>query len=625
MSHLRCHSKQRKYPEMTHQLGLVHDFGVFLRFIRYCWPLLRKQHIIIIGSFIALLAQVGFQILEPWPLKFVIDEVIVTTPTQSSFPVIGTLDPVTLIVYSGIAFVFIAGLLALSAYFEKVGFAILGSRVLTEVRNRLYRHVQVLSLSYHTKASRGDLILRVMGDVSILREVSVNAFLPMIGNTLIMLGMVAVMFWLNWQLALLGLVTAPVFIFFALRLTKQIHHVARKQRKREGVMATTTTETIGAIKEVQALSISETFLDAFSAESNKTFEQDVKSRKLEAGLQRIVDFLVAVSTALVLTYGSILVMGNELTLGELVIFISYLSFSFKPVKNLAKYVGRLARASASCERVLDLLEQKPDVYDLQDAIKASIFRGELCFDNVSFAYDKSGQPVLKNINFSVDAGQHVAILGASGSGKSTLVSLILRLYDTTKGRLLIDGRDIREYTLSSLREQISLVLDENPLFPTSVKDNIAYGGSNPTLQEIKAAARLANAHEFIERLPNGYDTILADGAATLSKGQRQRIALARAAIRRTPILILDEPTSGLDKQNERELLEAIERLKNGRTSFLITHNPQDAVGADLILYLEDGIVAECGTHTELMQINGRYAAMYRIQKTMYDVQKGPGM
>jgi ATP-binding cassette subfamily B protein len=592
----------------------AHDFGVFLRFLRYCWPLLRKQYLLIAGSFLALFGQVGLQLLEPWPLAFVIDEVLVSKTEQPSFFGI-ELDPMTLITYSAIAMVIIAGVLALSAYFEKVGFALLGSRVLTEVRNRLYRHVQGLSLAYHTKASRGDLILRVMGDVSILREVSVTAFLPMLGNTLIMLGMVAVMFWLHWQLALVALITAPVFFFFAVRLSRQIHHVALKQRKREGLMATTTTESIGAIKEVQALSISETFLNAFSAESNKTFEQDVKARKLEAGLQRIVDVLVAVSTALVLWYGSILVMSNELTLGELVIFASYLSFSFKPVKNMAKYIGRLARASASCERVLDLLEQKPDVYDMQGAIKAPALRGEVRFDNVSFAYEP-GHYVLENINFCVAAGKRVAILGSSGSGKSTLVSLILRLYDTTKGRVLIDERDIREYTLASFREQISLVLEDNPLFPASVKDNIAYGAPNATLQEIEAAARLANAQEFIQGLPDGYDTILGDGAATLSKGQRQRIAIARAAIRKTPILILDEPTSGLDKQNEREITEALKRLENGRTSFIITHNPQEAACADLILYLEHGHVVECGPHTELMQINGRYAALYRTREAM---------
>jgi ATP-binding cassette subfamily B protein len=282
---------------------------------------------------------------------------------------------------------------------------------------------------------------------------------------------------------------------------------------------------------------------------------------------------------------------------------------------MAKYIGRLARASASCERVLDVLEQKPDVYDMQGAIKAPALRGEVRFDNVSFAYEP-GHCVLENINFRVAAGQHVAILGSSGSGKSTLVSLILRLYDTTKGRVLIDERDIREYTLASLREQISLVLEDNPLFPASVKDNIAYGAPNATLQEIEAAARLANAHEFIQGLPDRYDTILGDGAATLSKGQRQRIAIARAAIRKTPILILDEPTSGLDKQNEHEITEALKRLENGRTSFIVTHNPQEAACADLILYLEHGHVVECGSHAKLVQINGKYAALHKTREAI---------
>ena len=599
--------------------SFTQEFGIFLRFISYCSPILRKQYGLLTGSFLALLAQVVLQLLEPWPLKFIIDEVLVSNPKQTSssadqffLPDLGTLDPITVIILSAIALVIIVVLRALSTYFNKVGFALLGSSVLAEVRNMLYRRLQSLSLAFHTKASRGDLILRVMGDVSVLREVSVNAFLPMLGSTLIMLGMIVVMLWVNWQLALVALSTAPVFFFFAIRMTRQIKHVARKQRKREGLMARTTAESIGAIQEVQSLSFSDAFFDEFSHQSYKTLNQDVKARRLEAGLQRIVDILVATSTALVLGYGSILVLGNQLTLGELIVFMYYLTTAFKPVRNLAKYTGRLARASASCEHVLEVLERKPDVYDLQGAVKAPSFHGEVRFENVSFSYE-SIRPVLKNINFHIRPSQNIAIVGDSGSGKSTLMNLILRLYDCSEGRVIIDGHDIREFTLASLRGQVSLVQQDNQLFPTSVKDNIALS-EDYNDDEIETAARLANAHEFIKALPNGYDTMLGDAGATLSKGQRQRIAIARAAIRRTPILILDEPTTGLDKENEREIIGAMELMKRGRTAFLVTHNLMHASRADLILFIENGQIVENGTHEELMQLNGRYAASYKIQE-----------
>jgi ATP-binding cassette subfamily B protein len=340
--------------------------------------------------------------------------------------------------------------------------------------------------------------------------------------------------------------------------------------------------------------------------------EGVKASRLAAGLERGVDALVAVSTALVLWHGTMLVLRGALTPGELLVFLSYLKSAFKPVRDFAKYTGRLSRAAAASERVLDLLEQEPEVRDRQGAVPAPPLRGAVHFDGVSFAY-VAGYPVVRGLDVEVTPGQRVALVGPSGSGKSTTVGLLLRFYDPDAGCVLVDGRDIREYTLESLRRQISVVLQDTILFAASVRENIGYGTPGVPPDRIEAAARLASAHEFIERLPQGYDTELGERGATLSAGQRQRLAIARAAVREAPILILDEPTIGLDEANETAVTAALERLAAGRTTLLITHDLHRAATADLILYLDQGRVAERGTHGELLKAGGRYAALYRLQ------------
>ena len=566
------------------------------------------------ASFFALFAEVALLILQPWPLKFVLDRITSSESLQGPeiFQIINSLDTTTLLVVSAVGLVAIVGLKALAAYSSTIGFAIVGNKILTEVRNTLYRHVQYLSLSFHTKARSGDLLLRVMNDVNMLKEISVTAFLPLLGSILALIGMFAVMFWLHWQLALVAVVVIPLFFYLAMRKSSKIQHLARKTRKQEGMMAATAAESIGAIKDVQALSLSSIFLNTFSNQNDKTLSQEIKVKRLQAGMERTVDALIAIATAMVLWYGSTLVLRNELTPGELVVFLAYLATAFKPLRNFAKYSGRLAKAGAACERVLEVLETKPDVYDLPGAVDAPLYRGEVHFKGVKFAYEPN-HVVLDNINFKAMPGQRVSIIGTSGSGKSTLVSMILRLYDCSDGHVMIDGKDIRQYTLSSHRAQISVVLQDNVLFAVSVRENISYSSLNATQEEIESAARLANAHHFIMSLPKGYDTVLGERGVTLSKGQRQRIAIARAAIRRARILILDELTTGLDKENESAVIEAIERLGRGCTTFLVTHNLQHASQSDLILYLDHGNIIEQGTHEDLINGNGQYASLYKMQ------------
>jgi ATP-binding cassette subfamily B protein len=557
---------------------------------------------------------VALRTLEPWPLKFIFDHVFGTKRRGNppGLPSVAALDPATIITLSALGIVIISGLRALADYGSTIGFTRIANRVLTAVRGELYRHLQRLSLSFHTKARSGDLLLRVMHDVNLLRDVVVTAALPLVADALVLLAMVGVMFWLHWKLALLALVNLPLFWLWTVRLTPRIQRAARSQRQREAAMAATTAETIGAIKLVQALSLEDRFAESFFQRNQESQRADVRSARLTAALGRSVGFLIATSTALVLWYAARLVLRKELTPGELLVFMTYLRNAFRPVRDFAKYTGRLVKASAAGERVLHLLEAIPEVRDLPGAVAVPALQGAVHFEGVSFAYEP-GRRVLEQIEFEIEPGQHVALVGPSGIGKSTLASLMLRLYDPTKGGVLIDGRDIREYTLKSLRAQISVVLQESVLFAASIRDNIAYGAPESTPVAIEAAARLANAHAFIQALPQGYDTFVGERGVTLSGGQRQRIAIARAAIRQAPILILDEPTTGLDEENEQAVLEALQRLARGRTTFWIAHDLRLAARADLILYLESGRVLERGTHAELIRAGGRYAVLYRMQ------------
>jgi ATP-binding cassette subfamily B protein len=584
------------------------------RLTRRFWPYLGRERPVIVASLFALYVEIGLRLLEPWPLKVVLDRVVATARGRAfhRLPILDAVDPGTVLALSALAVIVFAGLRALAAYYNTVGFALVGNRVLTAVRSELYSHLQRLSLSFHTGARSGDLIVRVTSDVGLLQDVAVTALLPLFANALTLVGMAAVMLWLNAPLTLLALATGPLFWMFTTRRSRRIRETARRQRQQEGAMAATAAESIGAVKVIHALSLEGTFARAFTGQSRKNLATGVYATRLSAGLERTVDLLIAVGTALVLWFGARLVQRGTMTPGDLIVFLAYLKNAYRPVKDFVKYTGRLAKASAAGERVLDLLDRTPDVRDLPGAVPAPALRGAVRFEGISFAYEP-GRPALEQVDCEVQPGQHVALVGPSGSGKSTFVSLILRLYDPTAGRVLIDGRDIRDYTLASLRAQTSVVLQDSILFAATIWDNIAYGAPGAPPEAIAAAARIANAHAFIEALPHGYDTVVGERGVTLSSGQRQRIAIARAAIRRAPVLIFDEPTTGLDGESERAVIEALDRLAQGWTTFLITHDLRLAARADLILYLEDGRVRERGTHGELLQADGRYASLYRVQ------------
>lgn len=582
-------------------------------------PYMRPQRALIGGSLLALVLSTAMRLLEPWPLAFVIDHVLSGNGQASGL--LGDLaagrDTVHLLWLCAGAVVAIAALKAVMNFSSTVGLALAGSRVLSAVRLDLFAHLQRLSLAFHGRSRTGDLTMRLINDIGMLREATVTALMPMLANIFILGGMFAIMLVLNWKLTLVALLPMPLLLWSTRRASRQIHEVSRAQRKREGSLAAKAAEFMAAIRTVQSLSLERATMRSFGGDDAQSSQQNVKSKRLSAGLERKVDLIVALATALVLLQGAYAVIGGSMSPGDLLIFISYLKSAFRPVREYAKYTGRLSKALAAGERVVDLLDEQPDIQDRPDAQPLQVLRGDVRFADVGFGYrsdDGSVRPLFGHLNFTVAAGQAVAITGPSGAGKSSITSLLLRLYDPDQGQVLIDGQNIRDCTLQSLRQQISLVPQESLLFGVSVRENIALAAlGDVTEAQIVAAAQLANAHEFIQQLPQGYDTVLGERGSSLSGGQRQRIAIARAAIRNSPLLILDEPTVGLDSENEHQVTQALLRLMRGRTSILVTHDLAFAAQADRILFIENGQIREQGSHAELLGQQGRYAELWRLQ------------
>ena len=586
-------------------------------------PFMKGQGPLLAGSLTALLLSTLMRVAEPWPLAFVIDHVLGGKTGSHEAPaaagwvaaLAADLGIMGVIVLAGISVVVFAALRALAGFLSTVGFARIGNVVLSRVRNVLYNRLLRLSLAFHQRQRSGDLALRLVNDVGQLREVTVSALLPMLANVFILVGMFAVMFMLNWRLALLSLIPLPVMWFSAKRSSKLIHEASRRQRTREGSLAATASESMSAIRTVQSLVLEDSFSRLFHGNDGQAAHADMNTKRLAAGLERSIDLLVAVATALVLWQGALQVLAGALTAGDLLVFISYLKNSMRPVREYAKYAGRLSKALASAERISDILEEKPDIIDRKGAKTAPAFEGAVHFRDLHFSYDTESRSIFHGLDLVLAPREHVAVVGPSGIGKSTLTVLLLRLYDPQKGSVEIDGTDIRHWKTASVRRQIGLLPQDALLFAASVRDNLTCAaGREVSDEEIIAAAKMANAHDFIMALPEGYDTVIGERGATLSGGQRQRLAIARLALRHCPVMVLDEPTTGLDRASEAVVRHAIERLIENRTALMITHDLDLAAGADRIVYVDQGGIAESGTHEELLARKGPYAALWQLHR-----------
>ena len=567
-------------------------------------------------AFIAVLGEAGTDLLEPWPLKIVFDYVFGAkhVPAWMSGllrPIFGV-DKVAILHFAVLAVIVIAVLGALSAYAEKYLTTSVGQWVMHDLRRVLYHHIQRLSLAYHDQKPTGDLISTVTADIDSIQDFISQALLGIVVSVLTLVGMLIVMFYLNWRFTLIALSVTPVLFAVVYTYTKRITQASRALRKKEGEVVSVVSEVLSSMRVVKAFAREDYEEERLAQQSLENVEIALKARSLKAKLAPVVQVIVAVGTCLVLWYGVNLVLRGEMTSGSLLVFLLYLGKMYKPMRDLSKMTDTMSKAAVGYERIHDVIETEDVVRNLPGAKKAPSFKGEIQFDHVHFAYG-NGYGTLNDINLRVESGQMAALVGPTGAGKTTIVSLIGRFYDPQKGVVKIDNRDVRSYKLKSLRRQMSFVLQDTLLFRAPVWQNIAYGRPEASRQEILRAAELANADEFIRKMPQQYDTMVGEKGVTLSGGQRQRIAIARAIIRNAPILILDEPTSGLDAASEQLVFEALGRLMEGRTTIVIAHRLATVRRADVIFVIDNGTIVERGTHEALLSAGGLYSHLYEIQ------------
>jgi ATP-binding cassette subfamily B protein len=566
-------------------------------------------------AFIAVIGESLTDLLEPWPLKVVFDYVFGSKrmPPWLAGLVgfIGT-DKFSILNFAVAAVLVIAIFGALSSYLEKYLTTSVGQWVMHDLRRVLYSHIQRLSLSFHDQKRTGDLISRVTSDIDAVQSLISTVLLGMVVNVLTLLGMIAVMFYLNWTFTLIALLVAPALFLVVYYFTHRIKRASRAVRRKEGEVVNVLQEVLSSIRVVKAFAREDFEQERFERESRKSVEAALEARRYKAKLPPIVEIIVAVGTCLVLWYGARLVMAGALTPGEMLVFLLYLGKMYKPMRELSKMTDTISKASVGWERIREVLENEQQIRDLPNAKPAPRFKGAIEFDHVEFSYDAS-QTVLKDINLKIAPGQLAALVGPTGAGKTTIVSLLPRFYDLTAGEIRIDGTDIRHLKSRSLRQQIAFVLQETLLFRATVAQNIAYGKPEATRAEIIRAAKLANADEFIEKMSRGYDTMIGERGLTLSGGQRQRITIARAIIRDSPILILDEPSAGLDAESEQLVFDALGNLMAGKTSIVIAHRLATVRRADVIFVIDGGRVVEQGTHDELLRNDGLYSRLYDLQ------------
>jgi len=578
--------------------------------------LLRPHLKLLVIGFLGVVGEGVTNLLEPWPLKIVLDNVLRSKPAEgwlntwilASF---GN-DKLGVLKFSALSVLAIAIVGAGCSYVEKYVTTSVGQWVTHDLRRTLYSHIQRLSLAYHDHKQTGDLISRVTGDIDAIQSFIVSGLLDAMINSLTLAGMLGVMLYLNWKFTLIALSVAPFLFLVVFSYTRRIKNASREVRKKEGEIVSVMQEALSSIRVVKAFAREDYEQKRLEEESLEGVEIGLRARTLKAKLAPLVEIIVAVGTCLVLWFGARMVLSGAMSAGSLVIFILYLGKMYKPMQQLSKTTDTYSKAAVGCERIREILDTHNEIKDIPGARRAPKFKGAIEFDDVSFGYEPATL-VLKDVSFRIEPGQVAALVGPTGAGKSTIISLIPRFYDPASGVVKIDGQDVRRFQQKSLRQQISFVLQETLLFHGPIWNNIAYGKPEATRAEILRAAELANAHEFIEKLPAGYNTILGERGVTLSGGQRQRIAIARAIIRNTPILILDEPSSGLDAASEKLVFEALDRLMEGKTSIVIAHRLATIRRANCIFVVNDGAIVERGTHEELMRAGGLYSDLHAIQ------------
>ena len=554
---------------------------------------------------------IALDLAKPLPLAIVLDTILSSKPPPALLgPWFAQLDSMAQLGLAAAAIVLIAVCRGMTTMLANHLTIDVGQRMVNDLRIAIWTHLQKLSLRFHNQQQTGDLLFRVMADTYAIQGIVMNGALPLVSAALMLGGMFVVMLRYDWVLACVALVVCPP-LYLAIRwLTVRIHGHATAAKQAESDLYSRAETAIGAVKLVQAYGREERVVQDFRTGSERSLALSLRLYGTETLFVLVVESLLAVGTAAIVWLGAIRVMSGTLTIGELTVFLSYLRDLYQPILSLSQNFAEISSARVGLERVFSVLDTELDVRDAPDAVTLPPVAGEIRFENVSFAYD-DGRPVLRNIDLRIAPGEHVAIVGRTGAGKSTLAGLVLRFFDPQRGRVTIDGHDLRRVSLASLRRQVTLMLQEPIIFRAIAFENIAWGSRNPDPAKVREAARRTEAESFIEELPEGYNTVLGEDGSTLSGGQRQRLALARALVRDTPISILDEPTSALDVTTEAQVWRNLEERLHGRTAIVIAHRLSTARRADRIVVIDEGAIVEQGNHDELMARRGAYSQLWR--------------
>ena len=563
------------------------------------------------------------ELLKPWPLKVLIDHAVLGRRVPASLAFLKTFapDPFSMLVLSAIAIVVISAVGGVFSYSEVFITKALGYRVLYALRREVFSHLQRLSLSFHNSSRSGDLLTTFAKDTSTMKDIFAEDLLKFADQVLSMVGMLWIMWWLNWRMCLIALGSLPFLCFTLFHLYRKTKLSLKKQRKQDGRVTSRLNEVLAAMPLVQAFGGEKHEEERYDHVSDQTLRESIRMTRMEAAATRSSLLMSAIGTAAAALFGGMEVMRGRMMPGELVLIMSYVTSIYKPIRNLAKMSMDFSKMSASADRIGEILEAVPEIQDVPDAIEADRIRGDIAFSSVSFDYG-DGRHALTRVSFELRAGERLALVGVSGAGKSTIASLLLRLYEAHSGTITIDGTDIKRYRRDSFRRQIGVVLQQSVLFGATIRENIAYGKPDATDDEIVAAARVANADEFIRQLDEGYDSVIGERGVTLSAGQRQRVAIARAVVRDPRILILDEPMTGLDVESESKVREALDRLMVGKTTLMITHDLKSIADAGQVLLIENGRVVERGAHAGLVGRSGRYRELFDLGFKLPQIAKG---
>lgn len=498
-------------------------------------------------------------------------------------------------------------------YYQRKAVELAAQRAMYDLRNRLYRHLHELSFSFYDRAQTGQLMSRLVSDVETLRHFLGMGIVNLTSNLLQVIGIVAVLVWLDWRLTLAALSTLPLILWMVRRMSRQVRPATQEVQQQLAVVTATLQENLAGMRVVQAFGRWDQETDKFTRENQLYLDKSLSAARISSYYMPLITFLSYLSLALILWYGGLRVMAGELSVGELVAFNSYVLMMMQPMRVLGSLINLGIKAGAAGERLVEILDAKPAVQDRPGAIDLPAPAGSVRFEGVHFHYPGAGRAALYDINLEVQPGQRVAVVGPTGSGKSSLIQLIPRFYDVTAGRLLVDGYDVRDVTLASLRRRVGVVLQDTFLFSATVRENIAYGRAEATLEEVVEAAQAAQLHDFILSLPQGYDTLVGERGVNLSGGQKQRVAIARALLLNTPIVILDESTSAVDAETEHLIRQALDRLMQGRTCFIVAQRLATVHSADLIVVLDGGRIVQRGTHQQLLAQDGLYRRIYDLQ------------